>query len=102
MDKTVRQLASHVSKKVSDRLVTLHQTEREKFLAAWPDIEMIIKLGAIQDDKFYDRVKSALVWNTTKEEWTTAEEYLERNREKTKEKIFTPRMRKQLSSPRAL
>ncbi|MFI5334558.1 MAG: molecular chaperone HtpG [Chlamydiales bacterium] len=88
MDKTVRQLSSHISKKVSDRLVTLYQTEREKFLAAWPDIELIIKLGAIQDDKFYERVKTALVWKNTRGEWTTAEEYVERNREKTKDKIF--------------
>lgn len=88
MDRTVRQLSTHISKKVSDRLVTLYQTEREKFLAAWPDIELIIKLGAIQDEKFYERVKGALVWKSSKGEWTTAEEYTERNREKTKEKIF--------------
>ncbi|MBI2742810.1 MAG: molecular chaperone HtpG [Chlamydiales bacterium] len=88
MDKTVRQLASHISKKVSDRLTSLHLTEKVKFQEAWPDIELIVKLGAVQDEKFYERVKGALIWKNTEGEWTTAEEYLERNREKTKEKIF--------------
>ncbi len=88
MDRTVRQLAAHVSKKVSDRLVSLYQTDRAKFEEAWPDIELIVKLGAIQDEKFYERVQSALIWKNTKSEWTTTEEYLARNREKTKEKIF--------------
>ncbi len=88
MDRTVRQLAAHISKKVSDRLVNLYQTDRAKYEAAWPDIELIVKLGAIQDEKFYERVQNALIWKNTKDEWTTVEEYLARNRDKTSEKIF--------------
>lgn len=88
MNQTVRQLSTHIAKKVSDRLNHLYQSDRKKFLEAWPDIELIIKLGAIQDEKFYEKVKSILVWKNTQGEWTTAEEYLERNRDKTKGKIF--------------
>ncbi|MBS0621110.1 MAG: molecular chaperone HtpG [Verrucomicrobia bacterium] len=79
MDRTVRQLSGHISKKVADRLSALHTTEREKFLKAWPDIEMIIKLGILQDDKFYERAKDFLVWKNLEGEWTTAAEYLERH-----------------------
>ncbi len=88
MDKTVRQLAAHVSKKVSDSLAALYKNERERFLECWPDISVVIKLGAIQDEKFYERVKDFLLWKNTKWEWTTVEAYLERNRDKTKDKIF--------------
>lgn len=88
MDKTVRQLSSHISKKVSDRLATLYQTEKQKFIETWQDIELVIKLGAIQDDKFYEKIKNVLVWKTLKNEWLTAEEYLEKNKEKTENKIF--------------
>ena len=88
MDRTVRQLATHISKKVADKLSALFRTDKEAFLRSWEDIELIIKLGALQDDKFYEQVKSLLVWKNTKGEWTTTEEYLERNREKTKDKIF--------------
>ncbi len=88
MDRTVRQLASHVSKKVADRLANLYLNEREKFLQCWSDIEMIVKLGILQDEKFYERAKDFLVWKNLKNEWTTLEEYLARNKEAYKEKIF--------------
>lgn len=70
MDKTVRQLATHTSKKVSDKLTQLHKTDKEKFSSVWPDIEMIIKLGCLQDDKFYERVKDLLMWKNVEGEWT--------------------------------
>lgn len=82
MDKTVRQLAQHISKKVSDRLSTLYTTEREHFIQTWPDIEMIIKLGILQDEKFYERSKGFLIWKNTAGEWTTIEEYVERHKKK--------------------
>lgn len=87
MDRTVRQLSTHISKKVSDRLTALYKSDKEKFIKCWEDLEIIVKLGVIQDDKFYDRVKSCLIWKNLKGEWTTVEEYIERNGE-IKEKIF--------------
>ncbi len=88
LDKTVRQLGSHISKKVSDKLASLYKTEKETFLKHWPDIELIIKLGALQDDKFFTKVQSFLVWQNTQKEWVTLQDYLERNKEKHENKIF--------------
>ncbi len=79
VDKNVRQLSSHISKKVSDRLTSLYKTDREKFISCWPDVEMIVKLGILQDEKFYDRVKECLIWKNSQDSWTTVPEYLERN-----------------------
>ncbi|MCB1119777.1 MAG: molecular chaperone HtpG, partial [Chlamydiia bacterium] len=88
MDRTVRQLATHISKKVSDSLSSLYKSDRERFLACWEDVSPIIKLGAVQDDKFYDRVKELLIWKNTEGEWTNVQDYLERNKEKTKERVL--------------
>lgn len=88
MDRTVRQLGAHISKKVSERLNTHYKTDREKFIKAWPDIEFVVKLGSLQDEKFYERVKDVLIWKNSHEEWTSIDAYLERNREKNKDKIF--------------
>ena len=88
MDRTVRQLSQHISKKVSDRLTSLYTSEREQFLKCWPDIEMIIKLGMLQDDKFYERSKDFLIWKNLSGEWTTVAEYLERHKEAYKGKVF--------------
>jgi len=88
MDKNVRQLAGHISKKVSDSLTTLYKTDKERFYHIWPDVSTVVKLGALEDDKFYDKVKGILLWQNSLGEWTTSEEYLERNSGKTKDKIF--------------
>ncbi|GAB4192471.1 MAG: molecular chaperone HtpG [Simkaniaceae bacterium] len=88
MDRTVRQLSTHISKKIADKLSSLYSADRDTFIKYWPDIEMIIKLGAIQDEKFYDKVKHFLLWKNLRNEWTTIEEYLERNQSKQEKTIF--------------
>ena len=87
-DRTVRQLAGHISKKVSDALQTHFKNGRHEFIKFWPDISTVVKLGALQDEKFYERVKSMLLWKSSETEWFTAEEYLERNADKTNGKIL--------------
>lgn len=89
MDRTVRQLGSHISKKVSDSLSALYKTDRKKFIDTWQDISIIIKLGILEDDKFYDRVKEFLIWRNTENSWTTVDEYLERSSKK--DKVFYTR-----------
>lgn len=88
MDRTVRQLSTHVAKKVADRLSSTYLNEREKFLESWPDVEWIVKLGILQDEKFYERAKEFLIWKNLLGEWTTIEDYLERRRESYNNKIF--------------
>lgn len=87
-DRTVRQLSSHISKKIADKLLSLYETNRDEFIKRWPDIEMIIKLGILRDEKFYEKIKPCLIWKTSEETWTTVEDYLERNKEKTEKKVF--------------
>jgi len=88
MDRTVRQLSGHISKKVADSLISLYKNEREKFIQAWNDLAVVIKIGAIENDKFYEKIKECLLWKTAKGEWTTVADYLEVNKEKTKERVL--------------
>ncbi|MEI6243244.1 MAG: molecular chaperone HtpG [Chlamydiota bacterium] len=85
VDKTVRQLSLHISKKITDRLTQLHEANADTFFTSWKDIEVLIKWGILQEEKFYDRAKDLLFWKTTKEVWTTIEKHLEKSQEK---KIF--------------
>jgi molecular chaperone HtpG len=79
VDKNVRQLSAHISKKMADRLTSLYKTDREKFIACWPDLEMVVKLGILQDPKFYDKIKDILIWENSEGIFTTTSEYIERN-----------------------
>lgn len=88
VDKTVKQLGSHIAKKVADKLSSLYQSDKESFIQSWLDVELIVKLGILQDEKFYERAKDFLLWKNTKEEWTTVEDYLERNAATLNNKVF--------------
>lgn len=88
MDRTVRQLSSHISKKVTDRLTNLHQTNEKEFLEKWPDCELVVKWGILHDEKFYDRVKSCLVFKTIDGNYMTLEQYNAKNETKTDKHIY--------------
>ncbi len=88
VDRTVRQVSSHIAKKVADRLASLYQSDRQKFISSWNDIEMIVKLGILQDEKFYEKAKEFLIWKTLSGEWTTIDEYRARAPEPSKDKVF--------------
>jgi len=85
VDHNVRQLSGHISKKVSDRLNNLFKMERDTYISYWPEIETLVKLGILQDPKFYDRTKDAVIWKNSSSEWTNLQEYLDRAKEK---KVF--------------
>lgn len=79
VDNTVRTLSAHIAAKVAARFIALHQSDPKKYAAIWPDIELIVKLGVLQDDKFYEKVKPALIFKTLSGEHLTVEEYLEKH-----------------------
>ncbi|MEL7431859.1 MAG: molecular chaperone HtpG [Chlamydiota bacterium] len=74
MDKTVRSLGQHIAKKITQKLRQMHTEKKEEFLAVWPEIEMVIKLGILQDSSLYDKVKDFLVWKTLKGAWISIED----------------------------
>lgn len=85
MDSTVRKVSTHIAKKITDRLSSLYKEDQDQFIATYKDVETILKLGILQDERFYERSKSFLLWETTNNQWITVEQYLEKN---SKEKIY--------------
>ena len=78
-DGYVKKMAAYITRKVADRLVTEFNTKREDYQRYWDDIHMFVKYGCIRDQKFYDRVKPALIYKTTAGEYVTLDEYISRN-----------------------
>ena len=82
VDHNVRQLSHHISKKISDRLNNLFKMERDTYVSYWPELETLVKLGILQDEKFYERTKDAVIWKSSSGQWTNLQEYLDRAKEK--------------------
>jgi molecular chaperone HtpG len=74
MDKNVRSLSSHISKKVTSCLQENFNQDRSLFESNFSDIEMVIKLGLLQDEKLFERCENFLLIKTIDKGFKTLDE----------------------------
>ncbi|AMJ42108.1 molecular chaperone HtpG [Anaerotignum propionicum] len=87
-DGYVEKMSTYITKKVADKLTQLFKNERSVYESFWNDIGVFIKYGCMREEKFYDKVKDALLFKTTDGVYETLPEYLEKNKEKHENKLF--------------
>lgn len=73
-DGYVNKIAAHITKKVADKLTGMFNTDKDTYFKYWDDINPFIKFGCLKDEKFYEKVKEALVFKTTDDEYLTLDE----------------------------
>jgi molecular chaperone HtpG len=77
-DGAVKKIASHISKKVSDKLEELFKKDRADFEAKWDDIKIFIEYGILSDEKFAERAKKFTLYKTTEGKYYTMDELTEK------------------------
>jgi molecular chaperone HtpG len=87
-DGYVTKMSNYITKKVADKLNSVFKKDRESYNGYWDDISPFIKYGCIKDKNFYDKVKPSLLFKTINDEFLTLEEFKEKNKEKTENKVF--------------
>ncbi|NCC15021.1 MAG: molecular chaperone HtpG [Clostridia bacterium] len=87
-DGYVEKMNTYITKKVADKMTQLFKNERSTYEGFWNDIGIFIKYGCMREEKFYDKVKDALLFKTTDDVYETLSEYLEKNKEKHENKLF--------------
>ncbi len=87
-DGYVQKLSTHIVRKVSDRLTGLFENSRAEYEGFWPDIGPFVKYGCLREEKFYDRMKDAIVYKQVDGTYATLDAYLEANGEKAPEKAW--------------
>ncbi len=73
-DGYVNKISAHITKKVADKLTGMFNTDKESYFKYWDDINPFIKFGCLKDEKFFEKVKEALVFKTTDNEYLTLDE----------------------------
>lgn len=87
-DGFVKKISDYISKKVADRLKSLHKKDKTSYEKFWDDISPFIKFGTLRDDKFFDKIKDIMLYKTTSDDYVVLPEYLERNHEKHENQVF--------------
>ncbi len=74
-DSNVKKIASHITKKVADRLAELFKEDRKNFEEKWDHLKMFTTYGILTEEKFYDRAKKFSLFKNTDAKYFTFEEY---------------------------
>lgn len=74
-DANVRKIASHITKKVADKLTEIFKNNREEFEKKWDDLRMFIQYGMLTDEKFYEKALKFFLVKNTENKYFTLDEY---------------------------
>lgn len=83
----VSKVSAHIVKKVCDKLVSIHDTDLEKYKTEWDELKTFVKYASMRDKKVYDRLKDIVLMETVDGDYVSLKEYLETAREKDGKKI---------------
>ena len=99
-DRTVRRIADHIAKKIGDRLKNLYNENYSEYIKVWEDVGTFVKYGSLKDEKFKKQVEDLIIFRSTSSSqenkdtnpeaynYTTLQDYLERNKEQHENRIF--------------
>lgn len=82
-DAYVRKVASHISKKVADKLNSMFNTERETLEKSWKDMKAYFEYACMRDDKFGERARNSIMFELADGVFKTVSEYLDGKEEGT-------------------
>ncbi|WP_456377864.1 molecular chaperone HtpG [Lutibacter sp.] len=73
-DGAVKKIASYITRKVADKLVSLFKNDREGFEAKWDDIKVIIEYGMLSEEKFFEKSDKFALYPTVDKKYYTFSE----------------------------
>jgi molecular chaperone HtpG len=85
-DGNVKKIASHITKKVADKLSKMFKKNRKDFEQKWDDIQVFIQYGMLTEQKFYDKAKEFSLYKNTENNYYTFNEFTEKVKESQKNK----------------
>ena len=79
---TLTKVKDYISRKVADRLKTMAKKERETYSSYWKDLSTFVKYASLKDEKFFDRVEEAILFENTAGEFTSLKDFETLEKEK--------------------
>jgi len=73
-DGAVKKIASYITKKVGDKLLSLFKNDREEFEKKWNDIKIVIEYGMLSEPKFFEKAQKFALFPTVDKSYFTFEE----------------------------
>jgi len=85
-DGNVKKIASHITKKVADKLSRMFKKDRTDFENKWDDVKVFIEYGMLTEQKFYDKAKEFSLYKNTDSKYYTFGEFADKVKDSQKDK----------------
>ncbi|ATA89753.1 molecular chaperone HtpG [Capnocytophaga stomatis] len=76
-DGNVKKIANYITRKVSDKLKSLFNNNREDFQSKWNDIKIVLEYGMLSEPKFYEKAGDFMLYPTVDDQYYTLSELKE-------------------------
>jgi len=76
-DGNVKKISNYITRKVSDKLKSLFNENREDFEQKWNDIKIVLEYGMLSEPKFYEKAGDFVLYPTTDDKYYTLSELKE-------------------------
>lgn len=76
-DGNVKKISNYITRKVSDKLKSLFNENREDFEKKWNDIKIVLEYGMLSEPKFYEKAGDFVLYPTTDDKYYTLAELKE-------------------------
>ena len=77
-DGAVKKIASYITRKVADKLISLFKNDRKAFEEKWDDIKIIIEYGMLSEEKFFEKSDKFALYPTVDKKFFTFSELEEK------------------------
>ncbi|NMH29432.1 molecular chaperone HtpG [Flavobacterium silvaticum] len=77
-DGNVKKISNYITRKVSDKLKSLFNENREDFEKKWNDIKIVLEYGMLSEPKFYEKAGAFTLYPTVDDKFYTLEELKEK------------------------
>ena len=74
-DSNVKKISSYITKKVSDRLLSIFKADRKDFEKKWDDLKLFIHYGMLSEEDFYEKAKAFALFKDVDGKFFTYDEY---------------------------
>lgn len=85
-DGNVKKISNYITRKVSDKLKSLFNENREDFEQKWNDIKVVLEYGMLSEPKFYEKANDFALYPTTENKYYTLAELKEALKENQTDK----------------
>lgn len=76
-DSNVKKISTYITKKVSDRLLSIFKNDRKEYEEKWDNLKLFIHYGMLSEPDFYDKASKFSLLKDVEGKYFTYEEYRE-------------------------